>query len=580
MTTSDIPFISSLESKGKNDANLESGDRGDRTEEGDVVKSHVELKFYSQGCGRHGSSVVLLRDSLLISGVVSGVYSYPLSHLTETFASSNSISDSLTSKLDINTERKGNTSIPAESDAVNAVSHKNGIRILKKSSLVTALVTSIGVCVDNPVSQKSKNDTGNCAIDTGIKDIIITGSSDKFITIITNNLPSAQPINIKQTTLHTEITISDIRLSGHTAALVALAVHSKTNYTTKQCTSITCRPSHLVSADSNHELLVWNLDKIISSSLLETPSAVGTKAEICEDRNPEQRISIFPHHAMTMALDFLPNSDVSALFVGGTDMKLSIFTYTSPVNPSGGSSRPNETSHLKQHTTDGVKDDSSNRTYQKILVVSGHMDWIRSIAISTFSAEGNLGGSSYLLSDIRFIVILILEVEKGWIQGDLMIATGSQDKYIRLYRISSDTSLLMQTHEISKGFDKSHSRSNRLRREPIFQPLYKIPPSSYAINTSLPFTALRLAWTRSMGNLTRLFFSSQPASFHIFRRHCSRMETKGGYMDRNEDGWRYRILFRSVLERIRSCWRPWREYSPMGRGRKLEGPSWFIWTYR
>lgn len=121
----------------------------------------------------------------------------------------------------------------------------------------------------------------------------------------------------------------------------------------------------LASSDSSNTIMIW------------------------EQRNGSielaQKINLSPHHCMSLGFASLPNSDTPILFCGGTDMKFSLYV-------------------------------RQEETFKKILALSGHTDWIRSITIATFTDS----------HDEKY----------GFQEGDLMIATASQDKYIRIWKIS------------------------------------------------------------------------------------------------------------------------------------------------
>jgi elongator complex protein 2 len=53
--------------------------------------------------------------------------------------------------------------------------------------------------------------------------------------------------------------------------------------------------------------------------------------------------------------------------------------------------------------------------FSKRLVIPGHTDWIRAIKSTTFTTQSE---------------------EYGFTNGDLMIASASQDKYIRIWKLS------------------------------------------------------------------------------------------------------------------------------------------------
>ncbi|KAJ3334109.1 Elongator subunit elp2 [Blyttiomyces sp. JEL0837] len=93
--------------------------------------------------------------------------------------------------------------------------------------------------------------------------------------------------------------------------------------------------------------------------------------------------------AMALSIAFLPYSSVPFLITGGTDMKVHIYI-------------------------------KSEAKFEHILALPGHTDWIRTIDVATFTSTRT---NSTLLN--------------GFNHGDLIIATASQDRYIRLWKIST-----------------------------------------------------------------------------------------------------------------------------------------------
>ena len=63
-------------------------------------------------------------------------------------------------------------------------------------------------------------------------------------------------------------------------------------------------------------------------------------------------------------------------------------------------------------------DDPSSDSFQKVFELQGHTDWIRSIAVASYTDTHQ--PENY-----------------GYKTDDLMVATSSQDKYIRIWKISS-----------------------------------------------------------------------------------------------------------------------------------------------
>ncbi|KAJ3076285.1 Elongator subunit elp2 [Podochytrium sp. JEL0797] len=99
-----------------------------------------------------------------------------------------------------------------------------------------------------------------------------------------------------------------------------------------------------------------------------------------------QTIATGNRYALAANLAFLPNSTAPMLFLGGCDHTLSVY----------------------------LRGDDGQFT--KTLSLHGHTDWIRDIDVVPFTSAGNAN-------------------VPGFSDGDLMIATASQDKYIRLWKV-------------------------------------------------------------------------------------------------------------------------------------------------
>ncbi|KAJ3131171.1 Elongator subunit elp2 [Geranomyces variabilis] len=99
-----------------------------------------------------------------------------------------------------------------------------------------------------------------------------------------------------------------------------------------------------------------------------------------------QVLSIGAKYPLCLALGFLPGMSVPVLISGGTDNKLTVFT-------------------------------STDAKFAKAVVLQGHSDWIRSVEIATYTSD-------------------VVDGNQHFREGDLMVASASQDKYIRIWKIS------------------------------------------------------------------------------------------------------------------------------------------------
>eukprot|EP00842_Homolaphlyctis_polyrhiza_P005820 jgi/Hompol1/6239/HPOL_004898-RA len=150
------------------------------------------------------------------------------------------------------------------------------------------------------------------------------------------------------------------------------------------------------------ELLKRQTDLIASSSSDGT-ILVWERSDTAEGKDRVemvQRISTGRHHMMALALAYLPASQAPILLAGGTDMKLHV--------------------HVRP---------TSSEPFQHMLSLQGHSDWIRSIQIATFTNTHEEDQQS----------------KHKFNDGDLIIASASQDRHIRIWRstlaeaASSDT---------------------------------------------------------------------------------------------------------------------------------------------
>ncbi|KAJ3209151.1 Elongator subunit elp2 [Dinochytrium kinnereticum] len=86
-------------------------------------------------------------------------------------------------------------------------------------------------------------------------------------------------------------------------------------------------------------------------------------------------------------------------------------------------------------THDFIATASADGSFDQLLTLQGHTDWIRSIDITTFTATENNSATLPEFSD-----------------GDILIASSSQDKTIRLWKITSSVSR-NSSNAASDGFD-------------------------------------------------------------------------------------------------------------------------------
>ncbi|XJO78424.1 hypothetical protein BDV3_002867 [Batrachochytrium dendrobatidis] len=158
------------------------------------------------------------------------------------------------------------------------------------------------------------------------------------------------------------------KVTGHTNGVVTLAVvQGKDNFNENG--------DWVATSASDGTICIWKL---------------LTNVDGKDEMQLMQTISMGNHHMMALALAYLPNSTTLTLLAGGTDKKIHAFVH-------------------------------ENDKFKKVLSLSEHTDWIRSIKIATLPCtltkeESHKHASEY---------------------GCLMVATASQDRHIRIWKIST-----------------------------------------------------------------------------------------------------------------------------------------------
>ncbi|KAJ3177298.1 Elongator subunit elp2 [Geranomyces variabilis] len=180
-----------------------------------------------------------------------------------------------------------------------------------------------------------------------------------------------------------------------------------------------------------------------------------------------QVLSIGAKYPLCLALGFLPGLSVPVLISGGTDNKLTVFT-------------------------------SSDAKFAKAVVLQGHSDWIRSVEIATYTSD-------------------VVDENQHFREGDLMVASASQDKYIRIWKISKasdntgkpaadDFNAQMMSALAEAGLDEGAMQLSTKAH------LMEVQASSSKHTYSVMFDALLMAhddWVHSV--------NWQPAILHLTR---------------------------------------------------------------
>ncbi|KAG0206406.1 Elongator subunit elp2 [Mortierella sp. GBA30] len=159
---------------------------------------------------------------------------------------------------------------------------------------------------------------------------------------------------------------------------------------------------------------------LTDKDLLATGSGDGT-IKIWERREVDdtkdevtciQTIQVEKKYAQSIAISYLPNTTVPVMAVGSTDNRISIYVMQS-------------------------------NQFEKVLSLQGHDNWVRSLDFATFTKDER--ATSNTSSDNNASHHHTLQ------DGDLLLASGSQDKYIRLWRIAAVDGAKNSNDEAASG---------------------------------------------------------------------------------------------------------------------------------
>ncbi|CAG8482441.1 4900_t:CDS:10 [Cetraspora pellucida] len=164
---------------------------------------------------------------------------------------------------------------------------------------------------------------------------------------------------------------------------------------------------------------------IVDKDLIITGSADGVikvwERSICNDVQDSvkclQTINLERKYPMALALSYLPESKIPILACGGTDKRILLYVQK-----------------------DGL--------FIPSLKLQGHENWIRSLSFATYTESNSATTSSESDSTIQEQYKLK--------DGDLLLASASQDKYVRLWRVSynGEVSSSLDSEDITNGKSK------------------------------------------------------------------------------------------------------------------------------
>ncbi|KAG0761852.1 hypothetical protein G6F57_007587 [Rhizopus arrhizus] len=189
--------------------------------------------------------------------------------------------------------------------------------------------------------------------------------------------------------------INSATMSGHTGSVETIAC--------MRAHSIKTETDMIITGSSDGTIRVWERRVIDDNS---------------DEVTCKQIINNGNKYPMSLALSYLPNSEVPIMASGHTDKLISIYIY-----------QVNTNEFKKMHT------------------LQGHDNWVRDLSFATYTGQHEVNANN------------------SFEKGDLMLASASQDKYIRLWKISSHTpSPKKQVEERTEdsGLNKNDSNNSIL----------------------------------------------------------------------------------------------------------------------
>ncbi|KAF8934778.1 Elongator subunit elp2 [Dissophora ornata] len=186
-------------------------------------------------------------------------------------------------------------------------------------------------------------------------------------------------------------------LEGHTGSVVTIGV--------VRAKSIQGQKDLLATGSGDGTIKIW-----------ERTEVDGSKDEV----SCIQTIQVGKKYAQSITISYLPKTTVPVMAVGSTDNRISIYVMQS-----------------KQVRYDRplVNLPQLANTFEKVLSLQGHDNWVRSLDFATFTKE--VGASEEDSRVVESDNAKSTSHHHTLQDGDLLLASGSQDKYIRLWRIAA-----------------------------------------------------------------------------------------------------------------------------------------------
>ncbi|KAG0347830.1 Elongator subunit elp2 [Podila humilis] len=179
-----------------------------------------------------------------------------------------------------------------------------------------------------------------------------------------------------------------------------------------------------------------------------------------------QTIDVGKKYAQSIAISYLPNTTVPIMAVGSTDNRINIYAMQA-------------------------------KQFSKVLSLQGHDNWVRSLDFATFTKEaattatGSDNNSSVTNSTHHHTLQ----------DGDLLLASGSQDKYIRIWRISS----VDDTNTQAENNDTIQAGSEGALTQDMLKSLEEMSKSGTQLSTKAHIMEVAMESTKTAKRFSVIF---------------------------------------------------------------------------